>query len=285
MRCVSYNGGMTGFIPTLDQIDELHRRIAPSQAAYDLVHTHCVIVATIARELAHHQNALFAHRCELNSANDGTVSANNAGNANDISNISNAGDGSNRSNSSDTNDTADVSNSRVVADDGVTGGRVPQRLIDEHLVTIGGLLHDIGTYRVFKHDGADGKPLKFSGKRYILHGLLGYEYLLEQGVDESIAQFARNHTGVGLTREQVIAQELPLPPDDYAPVNLEQEVVMVADKYHSKSTPPKFLTVEAYTAKAARFGEANREHWLALVDQYGVPDVAALAKQYNMRLV
>lgn len=119
---------------------------------------------------------------------------------------------------------------------------MPKRLIDEHLATIGGLLHDIGTYRVLKHDGSDGEPLQFDGKRYILHGLLGYEYLLEQGVDESIAQFARNHTGVGLTQQMVIAQNLPLPPVDYMPVNLEQEIVMVADKYNSKSIPPKFLT-------------------------------------------
>ena len=39
---------MTGYIPTLEQIDELHRKIAPSKAAYELVHTHCVIVATSA---------------------------------------------------------------------------------------------------------------------------------------------------------------------------------------------------------------------------------------------
>ena len=64
---------------------------------------------------------------------------------------------------------------------------MPPRLLDEHLVLIGGLLHDIGTYRVFKHDGSDGEPLKFSKKRYILHGLKGYEYLLDEGVDESIA--------------------------------------------------------------------------------------------------
>lgn len=53
---------------------------------------------------------------------------------------------------------------------------------------------------------SDDEPLKFSKKRYILHGLKGYEYLLDEGVDESIAQFCRNHTGVGLTREDVVRQ-------------------------------------------------------------------------------
>lgn len=225
---------MTGIIPTLEQVDELHHKIAPSKAAYELIHTHCVIVAHIACQLAHHRNMLLEGRSE------------------------------------DSNT--------------VTGGTVPERTIDEQLVLIGGLLHDIGTYRVLKSDGSHGTELAFDGPNYILHGLKGYEYLLDEGVDESIAQFARNHTGVGLTRQQVEAQGLALPPDDYVPQNLEQETVMVADKYHSKSTPPKFLTVEAYTAKAGRFGEENQQHWLALVEQWGVPDIAAMAACYNMRL-
>ena len=53
---------MTGYIPTLEQIDELHRKIAPSKAAYELVHTHCVIVATIGCQIVRRQNALFAEQ-------------------------------------------------------------------------------------------------------------------------------------------------------------------------------------------------------------------------------
>lgn len=236
-----------GMIPSVEQIDELHHEYAPSEDAYELIHTHCVIVATIARQVAHHANALFMRRCTL---------------------------------------PADAPERNGGFDSGaVRGGTVPPRLIDEHLVVIGGLLHDIGTYTVLKHDGTDGEPLKFSHKRYILHGLNGYELLLKAGVDESIAEFARNHTGVGLTREAVAEQGLPLPPADYVPVNLEQEVVMYADKFHSKSVPPKFLTVDAYTARAARFGESNRRAWLDLVAKWGVPDVPALAEQYGMRVI
>ena len=102
---------MTGYIPTLDQIDELHKKIAPSQAAYDLVHTHCVVVATIARQLARHQNALFTNKLGQGS-----------GNALD--------------------DSAGAAEQADLPSDGITGGRVPKRLIDEHLATIGGLLHD-----------------------------------------------------------------------------------------------------------------------------------------------
>ncbi|MBW3095130.1 HD domain-containing protein [Bifidobacterium sp. 64T4] len=238
---------MTGYIPTLEQVDELHHRIAPSDAAYDLIHRHCVIVARIARALARRQNALFTRRCTLPADAAQTQEA-------------------------------------LPSSDGVIGGKVPPRLIDEHLVVIGGLLHDIGTYRVLKHDGTDGEPLQFNGPEYIKHGLLGYEYLIEQGVAEEIAQFARNHTGVGLRKEDVERQGLPLPPADYVPVNLEQELVMVADKYNSKSLPPKFLTADAYTARAERFGEENKRRWLDLLDQYGVVDVEPMAEEYGMVL-
>lgn len=253
---------MTGYIPTLEQVDELHRRIAPSTAAYDLIHRHCVIVARIARALARKQNALFTRRCAL--PQDAAEPA---------------GRGGAPAPATD----ADAQHVMPPSDN-VIGGKVPPRLIDEHLVVIGGLLHDIGTYRVLKHDGTDGEPLQFNGPEYIRHGILGYEYLLEQGVAEEIAQFARNHTGVGLTKDDVVRQGLPLPPADYVPMNLEQELVMVADKYNSKSLPPKFLTADAYTVRAERFGEENKRRWLDLLDQYGVVDVEPMAAEYGMVL-
>ena len=297
-------------IPTLEQIDELHRNIAPSKEAYDLIHTHCVIVARIARALAHRQNMLFSRRCtlpkdakELQWLSGGVAAASDDGEcgyalggtdcamadaamADGIQETAPAGSGSlHIAAGVGLNRPAHAPTWTVPPSDGIEGGRVPGRLIDERLVVIGGLLHDIGTYRVLKHDGSDGEPLKFSGKRYILHGLLGYEYLLEQGVDEEIAQFARNHTGVGLRREDVERQGLPLPPDDYVPMNLEQETVMVADKYHSKSVPPKFVSAQAYTARAERFGEENKRRWLDVLGQYGTLDVAPLAEEYGMRMI
>ena len=59
---------------------------------------------------------------------------------------------------------------------------------------------------------------------------------------------------------------------------------MVADKYNSKSLPPKFLTADAYTARAERFGEENKQRWLDLLDQYGVVDVEPMAAEYGMVL-
>ncbi|MDF7664429.1 HD domain-containing protein [Bifidobacterium sp. ESL0763] len=304
---------MTGFVPTLAQVDEMHRKIAPSPAAYDLIHTHCVIIATITRELVRRQNALFTRRCtlpknapELTGGFDpldggltvkarpegrGASGAVNSADAKDTHNASTSGaSGAVPAKKADgmpaTVTPATIAKHVapvVPPTDGVRGGTVPPRLLDENLAVVGAMLHDIGTYLVLRNDGSNGGKLQFDGPNYILHGVRGYDYLLGLGVDESIAQFARNHTGVGLTREQVVSQHLPLPPADYVPMNLEQEVVMVADKYNSKSIPPRFLTAEAYARKARRFGEKNERAWRDLVVKYGVPDIAGLAKRFKMK--
>lgn len=298
---------MTGYIPTLAQVDELHHRISPSQAAYDLIHTHCFVIATITRQLVRRQNALFMRRCTLpDNAPEFTGKYDVAAAEHEVAageNGENANDGASGGMSSEGSGAVDrvtpatlakrlknagamfsAMGASVPPTDGVKGGMVPPRLLDENFAVVGAMLHDIGTYLVLKHDGADGEKLQFDGPHYILHGLRGYDWLISQGVDESVAQFARNHTGVGLTREQVVAQHLPLPQDDYVPVNLEQEVVMVADKYNSKSIPPRFLTAEAYARKARRFGSANERQWLDLVKKYGVPDIPELAEKFGMKL-
>ncbi|NEG70500.1 HD domain-containing protein [Bifidobacterium choloepi] len=295
-----------GTIPTLEDIDRIHRTLAPSDAAYELIHTHCVIVAQITRQLIHRQNALFMRRCTLpadaveRTGDYGTVAGHDipslnlrisapfcAPTSNDVEEVERwelSGTGMEHGNDSP-EESCNISNdspTTVPATDGVTGGMIPPYYLDVSRPVVGALLHDIGAYKVLEHDGSDGEPLEFDRDNYIKHGIIGYNLLLDMGVDESIAEFARNHTGVGLTREQVLAEGLPIPPDDYVPVNLEQEVVMVADKYHSKSVPPRFVTAERYAKSAARFGDANRDRWLELVRKYGTPDVPALAKQWGM---
>lgn len=246
---------MSGKIPTIEDIDQLHHVLAPSDAAYDLIHTHCLIVADITRRLIHRQNSLFTRRCTLPDT------------------------------AAERNGDYEHNETTMMPTDGVRGGAVPPHYLDAHIAAIGALLHDIGVYKLLTSDGSDGTPLVFDSARYIEHGLIGYNILLDEGYDESVAQFARNHTGVGLTRSQVIEEHLPIPPDDYVPMNLEQEVVMVADKYHSKSVPPKFITPATYAKRAARYGKANEERWQELVRKYGTPDVAELAQEYHMHMI
>ena len=60
---------------------------------------------------------------------------------------------------------------------------------------------------------------------------------------------------------------------------------MVADKYNSsRFRQLKFLTAEAYTRKAARFGESNSAEWLRLLERYGVLDVKTARRAVPMRI-
>ncbi|WP_308120956.1 HD domain-containing protein [Paractinoplanes bogorensis] len=177
-------------------IRDLHERHAPSEAALDLVWTHCRIVAEIAGQFA-------------------------------------PGDS---------------------------------------LVQAGALLHDIGVYRLAP------------GESYLRHGILGHELLTEAGVPEELARFCSHHTGAGLTRADIETQGLPLPPGDYLAETPEEEIVMYADKFHSKTTPPRFVTASSYAVSVARFGPAPAARFAALVARYGEPALAGLATRYGHEL-
>lgn len=134
--------------------------------------------------------------------------------------------------------------------------------VDGDLVRAGALLHDIGVYRL---DGSD----------YIRHGVLGYELLRSLDFPEVLSRFCSHHTGVGLTRTDIAEQQLPIPPGDYLADTVEEELVMYADKFHSKSSPPAFVTAAAYQTSVLRFGAAKAARFADLVDRYGEPELPA----------
>jgi uncharacterized protein len=187
-------------IPSRDEIQAVHQRLAPTPAAFEVVYTHCEIVARIAEQFP-----------------------------------------------------------------------VPD--VDPALVRAGCLLHDVGVYRLAP------------GEAYIRHGLLGYEALAELGFADPLARFCAHHTGVGLTRDDVLRQDLPLPLDDYVAETAEERLVMYADKFHSKSTPPRFVSAAAYAVAVTRFGEDKAALFKAMVDEYGEPDLGPLTAEYGHRIV
>jgi uncharacterized protein len=140
--------------------------------------------------------------------------------------------------------------------------------VDTGLVETGALLHDIGVYRV-----GDGP--------YIRHGVLGHELLRAEGLPETLCRFASCHTGVGLTRADIERQRLPIPPGDYVAGSVEERLVMYADKFHSKSDPPKFLDVAAYAERAARFGPEKEAAFRDLVAEFGEPELGPLIAEFG----
>ena len=148
-----------------------------------------------------------------------------------------------------------------------------------HRPGAGALLHDVGVYRLYDEAG------NLDGANYIRHGILGYELLQEEGLPEVICRFASHHTGVGLTRDDVIAQRLPLPPADYQAETGEERLVMYADKFHSKKTPPVLLTAPAYAARVRRFGAEKVAAFQAMRAAFGEPDLEPFSAAYGHRVI
>jgi uncharacterized protein len=146
---------------------------------------------------------------------------------------------------------------------------------DARLVRAGCLLHDIGVYRLYDDSG------RLDHASYIRHGVLGHQLLADAGFAAGLCRFASCHTGVGITREDIARQGLPLPSADYVAETPEEALVMYADKFHSKSTPPKFLTPESYAASVRRFGDVKVTAFEAMRARFGDPDLAPLTRAYG----
>jgi uncharacterized protein len=147
--------------------------------------------------------------------------------------------------------------------------------LDVDLVRAGCLLHDIGVYRLYGTDGElDHAP-------YVRHGVLGHELLSAEGFAEAICRFCSCHTGVGITRDDVRRQGLPIPSGDYLAESGEERLVMYADKFHSKTSPPTFVTADSYAADVGRFGEDKVARFRSMREEFGEPDLRTLIATYG----
>lgn len=91
------------------------------------------------------------------------------------------------------------------------------------------LLHDIGVCQV------QARGLGLHGPHpYIMHGVLGRAILEREGLPLH-ALVCERHTGVGLTCEDIIRQNLPLPHRDMCPQSLPEQIICFADLFYSKN--------------------------------------------------
>ena len=162
--------------------------------------------------------------------------------------------------------------------------RIAEQLLDGHsrldaeLVRAGCLLHDIGVYRLY--DGAG----ELDHARYVRHGVLGDELLGEEGFGGELRRFCSHHVGVGISGDDVGRERLPIPVADYLADSGEERLVMYADKFHTKSSPPTFLTADSYAARVGRFGPGKAAAFAALRAEFGEPDLASLVEEYDHTL-
>lgn len=102
--------------------------------------------------------------------------------------------------------------------------------LDPEEVRAAAMIHDIGIF------ATDAQGIHCHGTEpYLRHGLIGAELLRREGAPEEWALVAERHTGSGITAEDVIMLDLPLPVADYCPTTLLQKLICYADKFYSKS--------------------------------------------------
>ena len=139
----------------------------------------------------------------------------------------------------------------------------PELQLDTNFLEEAAMLHDIGV----RWCHAPGIYCN-GDEHYIRHGLIGAQLLRREGYERH-ARVCERHTGTGITREQIVRQQLPLPLGDYVPETLEEQLVCYADKFYSKSKPDRVLTVEQTAQSLARFGEEGVDtflRWARLFD-------------------
>ncbi len=123
------------------------------------------------------------------------------------------------------------------------------------------MLHDIGIVRTNTPD------LFCSGELpYICHIIEGRKILELEGLPRH-ARVAESHIGVGLTKEDILAQALPLPPYDIFPESLEEEIISFADFFYSKDTDKlwqekSLAKIRKSVAKRGKQKEAILEDWI-----------------------
>lgn len=134
----------------------------------------------------------------------------------------------------------------------------PELGMDRTFVQEAAMLHDIGIVR------CDAPSIHCHGTQpYILHGRIGAEMLRAEGLPRH-ARVCERHTGAGLTREDIVRQQLPWPPQDFLPETWEEQVICYADKFYSKTHPEREKTLEQAERSLAKFGEEGLlrfRHW------------------------
>ncbi|HEX5774273.1 MAG TPA: HD domain-containing protein [Geomobilimonas sp.] len=123
--------------------------------------------------------------------------------------------------------------------------------LDLKFIEQAALLHDIGVCRVH----APGMGLA-GPNPYICHGILGREILEKEQLPRH-ALVCERHIGVGLTGEDILRQQLPLPHREMVPVSREEQIICCADLFYSKH-PGRHLrekSLEEIAGGLEKFGD------------------------------
>ena len=143
--------------------------------------------------------------------------------------------------------------SRVVADKALKIAiSHPELNPDLNFIEEAALTHDIG---IFLTNAPN--LFCFGDFPYLAHGYLGCELLTSLGFPEH-GLVCERHTGVGLSKEEIIEKKLPLPQRDLLPETVEEQIIAFADKFYSKSGDIlKEKSLQEVRKSVSRFGKQH----------------------------
>ena len=101
----------------------------------------------------------------------------------------------------------------------------PDKISDVDFIYEAAMLHDIGVFLT------DAPKINCHGNMpYICHGYLGADILRAEGFPLH-ARVCERHTGTGLSLENIVANNLPLPHRDLQPETWAEKIICFADKF------------------------------------------------------
>ena len=143
--------------------------------------------------------------------------------------------------------------------------KYPELRADEEILTYGGMLHDIGIcFTAAPEIGCFGKL------PYLAHGYMGRELLEKEGLS-LVAPVCERHIGVGISIDDIIKNNLPVPLRDMTPQTIEEKIICYADKFFSKSASnllqPK--PIEKVKKSVRKYGEEKWRVFEEMMNLFG----------------
>ena len=141
--------------------------------------------------------------------------------------------------------------------------RHPELDADREFVEEAAMLHDIG---IFRCDAAGIQC--FGTEPYICHGTIGADLLRAEGFPRH-ARVCERHTGAGLSLQEIIVQNLPVPHHDLLPETIEEQIICYADKFFSKTKLNQEKTLEQAVRSLIKFGDEGVSRFVKWSEIFG----------------
>jgi uncharacterized protein len=137
----------------------------------------------------------------------------------------------------------------------------PELNLDLVFIDEASMLHDIGVFmcnapEIDCHGSAD----------YICHGYLGAELMRKECLPRH-ARVCERHTGTGLTKKMIEKRKINIPPCNYLPKTMEEQLICFSDKFFSKTKLGKeksIIKIQSSMEKYGKKGVIRFNEWCKL---------------------